>query len=145
MRGGPGSTPVASLKLPLILYLGIRPLGCLTFSKNRNIFIVCIKIEKREPIELLRILSSQRDNLVYFFKKENCLLYYFTSISPHIYVLKLNPNFIPSAIGISTIGLLSCYVFSYQKPGIEYLRERCQPLKPVKETERNLDEFPSSC
>lgn len=46
VRGDPGSTPVASLMLPLILYLRIRPLSYLTFSKNRNIFIVCIKIEK---------------------------------------------------------------------------------------------------
>ena len=46
----------------------------------------------------------------------------FTSITADIYVLKLNPNFMTSAIGISDVGLLFVMVwfFSYQKPGLDY-------------------------
>lgn len=45
----------------------------------------------------------------------------FTSITADIYVLKLNPNFMISAIGITDVGLLFVMFFSYQKPGLEYL------------------------
>lgn len=38
---------VASLKLPLILYLGIQPLSCLTFSEAGIFFIVCIEMKRR--------------------------------------------------------------------------------------------------
>lgn len=36
-------------------------------------------------------------------------------------MLKLNPNFMISAIGITDVGLLFVMLFSYQKPGLEYL------------------------